>query len=103
MYYTSKERYIFTLFTGISKSENNMKLKKMYAKKVIFDLYFSIVHISTNNVLGNLKSCEHLDNIPLEGTVSQIFLFKSWFSFYVKKRVTFLLFLCIFFSKIYTK
>ena len=50
-----------------------MKFKKMYAKKVIFDLYFSIVHISTNNVLGNLTFCEHLDNIPLEGTVSQVF------------------------------
>ena len=40
MYYISKERNIFTLFTGTSKSENNMKLKRMYAKKVIFYLYF---------------------------------------------------------------
>ena len=70
MYYISKERYIFTLFT---ESENNMKLKKLYAKKVIFDLYFSIVQISTNNAFGNLRVGKHLDNIPLEGTASQIF------------------------------
>ena len=99
MYYISKERYIFTPFTGTSKSENNMKFKKMYAKKVIFDLYFSIVHISTNNVLGNLKFCEDLDYIPLEETVSQIIFFKSWSSFYVKKRVTFLFFCVYLFLK----
>ena len=77
MFYISNDRSIFTVLINTSTSENNTEFKIWYAKKVIFNLYFSIVHISAKNVLGNLKCCMHLDNIPIEGTVSQIFLFKS--------------------------
>ena len=64
---------IFTLPTDTAKSENTTKIKKWYAKIVIFSLHFSVVHISTNNELGNLNCCMHQDNIPHKGTVSQIF------------------------------
>ena len=59
-------------------------LKKLHAKKGIFNLYFSIVRISTNNVLGRLKLCMYLNNIPLEGTVSQIFYLSPSFYFMTK-------------------
>ena len=48
--------------------------RKINAKKVIFNLYFSIVRISTNNVLGSLKLCMHLKKHPSRGNcVSDFF------------------------------
>ena len=47
----------------------NTKVKECIWKGI----YFSIVHISSNNVLGSLKLCMHVGNINVEGTVSQIF------------------------------
>ena len=41
-------------------------------ERYFLDFYFSIVHISSNNVLGSLKLCMHVSNILVEGTVSQI-------------------------------
>ena len=58
-------------------------------KKNNFCLLFLIVQISINFALDGLKFWMHVANIYVEGTVSQFFLFRSWFSFHVKKRVTF--------------
>ena len=84
MHCISNERYIFTLLTDTFKLENNTKFKKWCTKKGIFNLYFSVVRISSNNVLGSLKFCMHLHNTPLEGTVSQIFYL--CLSFYVMSK-----------------
>ena len=43
----------------------------IFTKKNYFFTYFLIVHISLNLVLNNLKFCENVDDIPIEGTVSQ--------------------------------
>ena len=45
-------------------------------KKLIFDLYFLIVHISTNIALNYIKFWLHVHNISHEGTVSQIYFFR---------------------------
>ena len=74
MYYTSNERGYFTLSTGILHSENKHESKKRYTEMCFFDLNFSVFHISTNNVLGNLKLCIHVGNMHVKGTV---------FSFYI--------------------
>ena len=52
----------------------NIKVKKYIWKCIFFYFYFSIVHISLNNVFGSLKFCMHVDNISVKGTVSQIFI-----------------------------
>ena len=49
-----------------------------------FNFYFSIVHISSNNVLGSLKFCMPEGNIQVEGTVSQIFFLYPSFYFMSK-------------------
>ena len=50
-----------------------MKVKKNIWKCInIFDFYFSIVHMSSNNVFGSLNICMHVGNIHIKGTVSQI-------------------------------
>ena len=63
------------------------KRKQIYMERCFFYFYFSIVHISSNNVIGSLNVCKHVSNIHVEGTVSQIFF--PYHSFFVKKRVTF--------------
>ena len=72
MHYTSNERDMFSLSIDIYENENKTKFLKWCTKKYFFNLYFSIVHISTNNMPDNLRFCIHVDNIPPEGTVSQI-------------------------------
>ena len=50
-----------------------MRIKRFFLNVVQkSNFYFSIVHISTNNTPGNLKLCIHVDNIPAEGSMSQI-------------------------------
>ena len=73
-------------------SENKHKGSQIYAEIYFVDYYFSIVHISSNNVLDGLKSGMHEGNIHVKETVSQIVFFKSKFFFNVKKGVTFYLF-----------
>ena len=77
MYYTSNERDYSSLSNGIFISENKHESKKTYTEMYFFDLNFSIVHISTNNVNGSLKFGIHVSNIHVEGTVSQIIFFIS--------------------------
>ena len=54
-YYTSNERVYFSLSTGVLDYKNIHKSTKLFMKKLIFDLYFSIVHISINVALNYLK------------------------------------------------
>ena len=54
--------------------ENLDEILRVVCEMCFFNLYFLIVHISSNNVLGNPYILYvHLDNIHLEETVSQIF------------------------------
>ena len=73
MFYTSNERDYWSLSVDIFDSENKHKSKKKCKERYFFDFYFSIVHISSNNVVGSLEFCMHVGNIHVEGTVSQIF------------------------------
>ena len=72
MYYTSNERDYFSLSADISNDEKKHRNEKIYTEMYFFDFHFSIVHISPSNVIGSLKFCMHVDNIYVEGTVSQI-------------------------------
>ena len=55
-------------------------------KKYVFNFYFLVVHISTNNLLYGLNFYRHVDNIHVEGTVSvsQIFVLCLGFHFMPK-------------------
>ena len=80
MYYTSNGRNYFSLSADIFNSENKHKCKSKYAKMYLFDTYFSIFHISSDNVLASLKFCRHVGNIGVEGTVSQIIFLNPTFN-----------------------
>ena len=80
MFYTSNERDSFSLYADIFDSDKKHKSKQIYMERYFLDFYFSIVHISSNNVIGSLKCCMHVGNIHVEGTVSQIVC--SYHSFY---------------------
>ena len=53
----------------------------MVSEKVLFYFYFLIVHISTNNGLGGLILSMLVNNIHVEGTVSQTFVLGITFYF----------------------
>ena len=84
MYYTSNKRKHFSLSAGIFNTENEHGSTKEYKKMFVLNFYFSIVHISTNNVIGCLKLCMHVRNIAVEGTVSQISFLNLSFYFISK-------------------
>ena len=84
MYYTSNERDFFSLSPDIFNSENKHKCKSEYTEMYFFYFYFSVVHISSNNVLDSLKLCMHVGNIHVEGTVSQIIFLNPTFYFMPK-------------------
>ena len=71
MCYTSNERHCFTLFTDVCNSRNIYEIEEMHTQMFFFGLYFSIVHISTNIVLKDLKCRVAVGEIRIEGTVSQ--------------------------------
>ena len=77
MYYTSNERDQFKLSADIFNSENKHKSKRIYTEMYLFYFYFSIVHISSNNVLGSLKFYIHVDytHIELRGNCVSVLLF----------------------------
>ena len=77
------------------------KCEKLYSKKEHFGIYFSIVHISLNFALRNLKFLVTVDDILLERTLSQNFDLRLSFCFMLKNRQLFNYFLHIFFSKCY--
>ena len=62
-----------------------------------FNLYFSTVHISINNVISRLKFCMHVRNIAVKGTMSQNFFLSLSFYFMSKNGQLFIYFLHIFF------
>ena len=74
MFYASNERHHSSLSIDVFNSEKRYKVLILYAKYYNFVIIFSIVHISTNNVLNNLKCCVVVDNTYFEGTMSQNFL-----------------------------
>ena len=59
-------------------------MKKIVSEKVFFYFYFLVVHISTNNALGGLFFSMLVNNIHVEGTVSQIFVLGITFYFMPK-------------------
>ena len=63
-----------------------INVKKIHTKKVCFDKYFLIVHVSLNLVLTNLKSLVAVDDIYIKGTVSQNFVLILSFNFTSKNR-----------------
>ena len=63
----------FSLSTDVFNSQNIYKCEKLYTKKENFGIYFSIVHISPDFALRNIKFLVRMDDIYLEGTVSQNF------------------------------
>ena len=71
---------------------------KLLILKIFFDFYFFNMDISLNIYTLVIKFYTGALNIPLRGTVSQIILFRPWFSFYDKKRVTFGHFLKLYFQ-----
>ena len=80
-YDTPMEREYFSLASDRCNFENIYKSEKQYDKNSFFHFYFSNVHISVNNEFGNFKLGIHVDNIHVEGTVSQIFDFCPSFYF----------------------
>ena len=84
MFYTSNERDSGSLAPDIFNSENKYKCKSKYTEMYLFDFYFSIVHISSNNVIDSLQFCMHVNNIHVEGTVSQIIFLSPTFYFMSK-------------------
>ena len=63
-----------SLSNDVFNSENIYRFEQLYTKKVFFCIYFSVVHISFNFALSNLNFCEAVDDISIEGTVSQNFV-----------------------------
>ena len=84
MCYTSNERDYFSLSTDVFNSVDRCKSRKWHMKIRFFDFYFLVVHISADNVLYGLIFFTHVSNIPVEGTVSQIFVLGLSFYFMAK-------------------
>ena len=74
MHYKSNERNYLPLSAGIHHSEDKHENKEMYKEMYFLNFKFSIVHVSTNNIIRILKFCMHVCNIDVEGTVSQILI-----------------------------
>ena len=81
MHYTSNEREYVPLSIHVFHFKNKYKNRKLYLKNLFFYFYFSIVHISTNYALDDLRFWMHVSNIYVEGTVSQIFVLSLSFDF----------------------
>ena len=54
-------------------NEKTFQLEGQEIEKLLFSIYFLIQDISLHNIFRNTKSWIHLDDIQIEGTVSQIF------------------------------
>ena len=65
-------------------SEDIYKCEQFYTKKLFFDKCFSIVHISLNVLLTNLKFLIAGDDIYIEGNMSQNFVSSLTFYFMSK-------------------
>ena len=63
----------FSLSIDVFNSQNMYKCEKLYTKKENVGIYFSIVHTSLDFAHRNIKFLVSVDDIHLEGTVSQYF------------------------------
>ena len=64
-----------------------MRIKQFFLNGVQKSYFLTfIIHISTNNMPDNLRFCIHVDNVPPEGTVSQVFDKGLSFHFMSKNR-----------------
>ena len=100
IYCTSNERQYLSLSIDVFNSQNIYECKKMYTKKPNFGIYFSIVHISLNFALRNVKFLVAIVDIYLEGTVSQNFDICLSFCLMPKNGQLFNYFLNIFFQNL---
>ena len=66
-------------------SGNRYEIEDLHSKTYFLVLFFSIVHISTNIVLRNLKFRVLVGKIAVEGTTSQNFVLGFRFCFMQKK------------------
>ena len=73
IYCTSNGSQYFSLSIDVFNFQNICKCERFYTKKENFGIYFSIVHISLNFSLRNVRFLVTVDHIHLEGTVSQNF------------------------------
>ena len=73
-----------SLSNDIFNSDEIYKCEKLYTKNVFFNKYFLIVHISLNFILTNLRFLVIVDDICIEGTVSQDFVLSLSFYFMSK-------------------
>ena len=74
----------FFLSNDIFDSETEYQIRKLYLKKWFIYFYFLTVHISTNNAFEGLIFSMLVNNIHMEGTVSQIFILGIIFYFMTK-------------------
>ena len=81
-----------SLSNDVFDSDEIYKCEKLYTKNVFFDKYFSIVHISLNFVLTNLRFLVAMDDIYIEETVSQNFVLSLSFCFMSKNGQLFIYF-----------
>ena len=86
-----------SLSNDVFDSDEIYKCEKLYTKNVFWDKSFLIVHISLNFVLTNLRFLVSVDDIYIEGTVSQNIVLSLSFYFMSKNGQLFIYFLNIFF------
>ena len=76
----------------LNRFKINLDCKKLLAKETFFNKYFFNMDISVTNNSILIKFCPCVDNIYMEGTVSQNFDIGPSFYFMTKKRETFCIF-----------
>ena len=72
--------------------QDKSELKKQIIKNLFFHFYFLAKDFSLNTVAMHLKFYTHVDNILMEGTVSQIFYLGLSFDFMTKNGKLFVIF-----------
>ena len=90
-----------SLYSSLSNKTTYVWITSVFMKiwilNLFFHFYFLNMDISLNIYTPVMKLYTGAPNIALEGSMSQIFLFRPWFLFYIKKRVTFGHFLKLYF------
>ena len=87
-----------SLSIDVLDPQNIYKCEKLHKKKENFGIYFSNVHISLDFALRNIKFLVSVEDIYLEGTVSQNFDLCLGFCFMSKNGELFNYFLHICFQ-----
>ena len=81
-----------SLSNNVFYSDEIYKCEKLYTKTVFFDKYFSIVHISLNFVLTDLRFLVAIDDMYIERTLSQNFVLSLSFCLMSKNGPLFIYF-----------